>query len=116
MAKSPAFQFYPKDWLSDELVRRMSHTEKGIYIDLLSVCWVEQSLPADTEHLAQIIGMTPQRFLKLWTHSVLQQCFFVNGDGRLHHKRLDAERQKQENYRRRQSDNGSKGGRPKKGE
>ena len=30
--KSPAFQFYPKDWLADPDVACMTMAERGIYI------------------------------------------------------------------------------------
>jgi hypothetical protein len=36
--KSPAFQFYPKDFLTDENVRVMSLQERGAYITLLCLC------------------------------------------------------------------------------
>lgn len=98
----PAFQWYPKDFLSDENVLAMSYTERGIYITLLSVCWLQGSLPAG-EELAEMLKIPWPRFDKLWTGR-LSRCFVANGDGRLHHKRLDKEREKQEQFRRRQSD------------
>jgi len=112
--KAPAFQFYPKDFLSDEHVMQMSLTERGAYITLLSVCWLQGSLPLETDALARLLGLPLPRFTKLWENSVIRQCFTVV-EGRLRHKRLDLEREKQETYRRRQSDNGGKGGRPAKG-
>ena len=54
--KSPAFQFYPKDWLADPNVRAMTHAERGIYIDLLCSCWTEGSIPDDPEECARIAG------------------------------------------------------------
>lgn len=33
--KLPAFQFYPGDWLKDATLRRCTHEEKGVYIDML---------------------------------------------------------------------------------
>ena len=111
--KAPAFQFYVKDWLADERVRLMSHTEKGMYIDLMCFCWNEGSLPLDTDTLARLLHLPLPRFTKLWENSPLRQCFFVADDGRMHHKRLDAERAKQAAYRQAQSEKGKKGGRPK---
>lgn len=109
----PAFQFYPKDFLSDSNVLKMSYTERGLYITLMASCWMDGSLPSDLKELAQMLKMPAPRFSRIW-HGPLSQCFQANGDGKLHHKRLDAEREKQEQFRRRQSDNGEKGGRPKK--
>lgn len=103
--KRPAFQFYPRDFLSDERVRQMSHTERGIYITLLCLCWLETSLPLETDVLAKVVGMPIKRFTALWENSVLRKCFQLEEDGRLHHKRLDEERTKQTKFSRRQTDN-----------
>lgn len=111
--KAPAFQFYPKDFLTDEKVVLMSNTETGIYIRLLCFCWLEGTLPLDTESLTRMARMPLKQFTKLWEKSPLRSCFFVADDGRLHHGRLDQEREKQEIFARRQSDNGKKGGKPR---
>ena len=103
--KAPAFQFYPKDWQSDERVKLMSHTERGIYIDLLCHCWLEGSLPGDVTAIARIVHQSQARFSKSWD-GPLGQCFYLRDDGRWSQKRLDIERQKQHDYRRRQSDKG----------
>lgn len=102
--KVPAFQFYPKDFLTDERVRLMSHTERGVYITLLCFCWLEGTLPLETHALAKLVELPLPRFAKLWERSVVKQCFLVNCDGRMHHKRLDEERVKQVAFQRRQTD------------
>ena len=38
MAKAPAFQFYARDWLCDPELSQVSHTVKGVWIDML--CWM----------------------------------------------------------------------------
>jgi hypothetical protein len=38
--KSPAFQFYPKDFLTDDKVMEMSAELRGLYITLLCVDWL----------------------------------------------------------------------------
>lgn len=83
----------------------MSHTERGIYITLLCLCWLETSLPLETDVLAKLVTMPLARFTKIWETSVLRQCFQLEEDGRLHHKRLDAERAKQKGFSQTQSDN-----------
>ena len=103
--KAPAFQFYPKDFLTNEYVRLMSHTERGIYITLLCFCWLEGSLPAEVGQLAALSGVPATRFTKLWS-GPLSACFYVREDGRLGQPRLEKERNKQQEYRRRQSDKG----------
>lgn len=108
--KAPAFQFYPKDFLADSKVQRMSLTEKGIYIVLLSNCWLEGSLPTDLRKLASMVGMKLQQFERVWPVT-LEECFTVKGD-RLVHGRLEAERKKQAINRAARAANGSLGGRP----
>src|SRR5687768_14115762 len=71
--KSPAFQFYPKDFLSDENVRVMSMQERGVYITLLSICWIHGTLPASVERLAKLCGVPHPAFRKLWP--ALEPCF-----------------------------------------
>jgi uncharacterized protein YdaU (DUF1376 family) len=105
MAKeqAPAFQFYPKDLLSDIHFKAMSLKERGAYFTLLAVCWLERSLPADPETLARVLSVPNAEFKKLWIH--LAPCFREE-DGRLVHPRLELEREKQETFRQRQSDKG----------
>lgn len=105
--KSPAFQFYPKDFLADSHVMRMSMAERGVYITLLSTCWLEKSLPSDLEALARTVGLPAAVFRKLWP--AVAVCFVAQDDGGLIHPRLEKERQKQATHKQRASDNGSKG-------
>ena len=107
--KSPAFQFYPKDFLSDAHVMAMSLTELGAYWKLTCICWNEGSLPADTKSLARLLGVPAGHASKLWP--ALAPCFKVK-DERLTHPRLEVERRKQADYREKQAFNGRKGGRP----
>lgn len=49
MNKSPAFAFFPKDWISDIRVRTMTASQRGYYIDLLSYMWLEKCyIPVDS--------------------------------------------------------------------
>jgi uncharacterized protein YdaU (DUF1376 family) len=100
---APAFQFYPKDFLSDGNVAGMSLAERGAYITLLCICWRECSLPDDATRLARMVGATPKEFNKIWP--AVRVCFTQQGD-RLTHRRLDLERAKQDIYRKRQSNAG----------
>jgi uncharacterized protein YdaU (DUF1376 family) len=109
---APAFQFYPKDFLSSSKVSRMSMTERGIYITLLSYAWLDGSLPSDLGDLAKIVGMRADRFERIWKAGPLQECFICR-QTRVYNERLEIERKKQQEFRRRQSDNGKLGGRPK---
>jgi uncharacterized protein YdaU (DUF1376 family) len=111
--KSPAFQFYPNDFLADPNVVVMSLQERGAYITLLCLCWQPDGLPSDGHQLARMCGVPVTVFRKLWP--ALERCFrpHPTDQSRLIHPRLEKEREKQETYRRRQSDRGRMGGRPK---
>lgn len=110
--RAPAFQFYPKDFLSDERVRLMSLAERGAYITLICQCWSEGTIPADVAKMAKVIGTPEAPFRKLWP--AIATCFkpATNDATRLVHPRLERELKKQRAFRRRQADNGRKGGRP----
>lgn len=110
--KSPAFQFYPKDFLSSSKVRKMSLTEIGAYTVLLATSWLDGSLPNDLPELARTLGVKEAQFRRMWA-GPLGQCFYEK-NGRLLNDRLEDERKKQAEFRRRQGDNGRLGGRPKK--
>lgn len=101
---SPAFQFYPKDFLSDEKQVRMSLAAVGIYMRLICHCWNEGSLPADLVSLARLSGATKRQITELWPSIGI--CFRETAEGRLIHPRLEREREKQATYRQRQSDKG----------
>ena len=101
---SPAFSFYPQDWLSSPSVRAMPHSARGMYIDLLCLQWVDAdcSLPNDTVALARMVGGDPSEFNKHWDEH-LQECFTKVGAGpgriRLRNMRLYREFQTQKTRR-----------------
>ncbi|KKN83566.1 hypothetical protein LCGC14_0298050 [marine sediment metagenome] len=102
MAKSPAFQMYPKDWLSDHRVKRLSWAAKGYYAELLMLMWAEgtDSLPDDDAQIAKILGVR----LSQWGAIKSQIMYptdpmFLAENGRLVSERLRAERLKQQESR-----------------
>jgi uncharacterized protein YdaU (DUF1376 family) len=105
--RTPAFQFYPNEFLGSSKVRRMSMAERGIYITLLCSCWLDGSLPTDLTAIAETLHIKDAQFRKLWAH-VLHECF-VERNGRLVNVRLESERKKQADYRRKQKENASRG-------
>jgi uncharacterized protein YdaU (DUF1376 family) len=102
--RSPAFQFYPGDFLSDRNVVVMSMHERGLYITLICHAW-QSPLPADPVELSRICGVPLTSFRKFWP--AVSKCF-RDVDGQLVHPRLERERGKQQEYKRRQSDAASK--------
>lgn len=102
---SPAFQFYPKDWLSNGKVKSMTLEERGAYIDLLAIYWNEGGLPNDEAELAGLLGVPVRTFTRLWKK--VSRCFEVVGPN-LSQPRLEIEKAKQAAYREAQSLKGQK--------
>ncbi|GAB2866168.1 hypothetical protein [Hymenobacter ruber] len=111
MIKSPAFQWYPAEYLADERVTLLSLESEAAYVRLLNYCWREGSIPANPALLSAMCKYADVKVIKpalaLFIKSPTQP-------GRLIHKRLEEERSKQEAFRTKQADNGRNGGRPKK--
>lgn len=102
--KAPAFQFYPKDFLTDEKVLLMTNEEIGVYISLLCIDWLNDGLHADSFN-----DYDP--YLKLNGGSrLVRSCFDIHPDkeGYLTNNRLQKEREKQREWRRKSSEAGKK--------
>lgn len=108
--KSPAFQFYPSNFVSG--TADLSTEEVGAYWLLLCWQWEKGSVPADLTAQARIARLTRSRMSTAWTR--IARYFTPSEDGSLINPRLERERDKQAEFRRRQSDNGRHGGRPRK--
>jgi hypothetical protein len=117
MGKSPAFQFYPMDFLSDEKVRKMDYEQVGWYIVLLCHCWIEGSVPSDPIDALKLLKVNENTMESSNTLNVdvmaqlLANCFVSYGlaTGRLYNKRLDAIRKEQEERKKERSDSGKIG-------
>jgi|GEM_PF-3825750 len=107
--KSPAFQFYAAEFLSDENVAVMSNQEVGCYIKLICYCWREGSIPSDIKRISRLCGESTQIMSDLWPS--LAPCFAVTQEdrSRLIHPRLERERQKQIEHSKERSESGAKG-------
>lgn len=106
MNQPPAFQFYPKDFLADINVASMSMEERGIYITLLSYCWIEGWLPSGSTKLQRLCN-NPLNWEESWGN--ISPCFYEK-DGKLYHKRLEEERRKQIEWREKSREGGIKSG------
>ncbi|MEK9896932.1 MAG: DUF1376 domain-containing protein, partial [Burkholderiaceae bacterium] len=111
-SKSPAFQFYPSDFLSDHNQIVMTAEEAGIYIRLMAHSW-KHPLTNDMGKLAKLAGVTPEAMSTAWL--VVSTCFEQRSSGDWIHPRLERERRKQRLHSRKQTENGLKGGRPVEG-
>lgn len=103
--KSPAFQFYPDDFVGGK-VGMMTPEEVGVYVLLLCLDWNQGGFVEDHERLARWCRTTPKRFAAVWP--VLRENFMDCG-GRFYNPRLEQERQKQEQWRQKSSEGGKKG-------
>lgn len=95
MGKSPAFQFYPDDFLGSSKVAVMTPTEIGVYVLLLCMDWNGNGITYNPKLLARFCRMPEPEFAEAW--EVVRQCF-EERDGKLHNPRLEREREKQAKY------------------
>lgn len=105
MSKSPAFQFYAAEYLADEDVQLMTLEEEGCYIRLLAYCWREGSIPSDLDKLSRLCKGASTTVI-----SMVVKCFDqdVLNIGRMIHKRLEVERDKQREWKEKSSRGGRK--------
>lgn len=73
-SQSPAFQFYPKDFLTDIKVVLMPPAVRGMYVTLLCHDWLQDGLPEDAIWILCASGMTQEEWLK-GSWPLLQGCF-----------------------------------------
>lgn len=104
--KRPAFQWYPKDYLTDERVVPMTLEEEGAYRRLMDYCWLHGSLPNDMARLAAMCKASADHMAELWP--AIEPCFQLV-ENRWIHPRLEIERRKQDNYRKAKSKAGKRG-------
>lgn len=87
--KRPWFPFWVFDYLTDRQVLQMTMEERGIYLQLLCLQWVEGSIPNAMPTLCAILGFGPDRQrdpecearLKCNVERVLTACFEpIEGD------------------------------------
>lgn len=103
--KSPAFQFYPADWLGSQRVQLLSLEEEGAYLRLLCYCWLHGSIPSDESLAVKLLG---KGGLNVDITTVLAMFQPASNPGRLMHERLEAERRKQSDWREKSSIGGRK--------
>ncbi len=73
--KRPSFQFYPADWRVNAKLRRCSHAERGIWLDVM--CFMHDSdeygiLRWPLADIAQAIGCRPENLRALRKNGVLK--------------------------------------------
>lgn len=90
--RAPAYQWYPKDYLSSSAVNAMSLEEEGAYRRLLDFEWLDGSIPSSLPALARLCRVTPARMGRIWPG--IMACFVEHPDqpGRLVNERLERQR------------------------
>ena len=93
--KSPAYQWYPKDALSDAVMASMTNEVEGVYRRLLDHAWLEHGLPADLNLIVPLcrVGEDRAKFDVIWMQ--LSPLFPQGPDGRRRNPRQEEERKKQ---------------------
>lgn len=76
------FPFYYQAWMTDMNVQMLSHSEKGLYIDMLCSCFNEDGLPTDHKMLKRLFKCDEDDLQMVVT-------LFHERDGKLHNKKLD---------------------------
>jgi len=109
--KSPAFQFYPKDYLSNINVILMSNQARGCYITLMCHEWEAQGkgITNNIEELAKVCCENVDDLTMLWAS--IEMCFkpHPKDSTKLIHPRLEKERKKQKDNRKKRASAGKKG-------
>lgn len=100
--KSPAFQFYPQDFLLG--TSDLSAEEVGGYIRLLAHQWDKGGLPNNEKKLLKLAGVKPKALANILNKFELQE------DSQLRNKRLEKERTKQKEWKTKSSVAGKKSG------
>ncbi len=108
--QSPAFQFYPRDFLCDDKVMAMSASARGCYIVLLCHCWLSGSITSNVQELRRLSLYDGHDWPRTWGQ--LEKAF-VPRHGALVNPRIERERQKQATFREMKARAGQAGGKQK---
>ncbi len=100
---------YVGDYLRD--TTRLTTEQHGAYLLLIMDYWTNGPLPDDDSALAQVTRLQPVAWKR--NRAAIARLFHI-ADGEWHHKRIDEELHRAQQFIAKQKANGSKGGRPKK--
>lgn len=104
MATNPVFPLYYNDM--DRSTRDWTDSEYGCFMRLLVHQWAQGYLPSDMERLCRIAPTAEKNWAVIG-------CKFTDiGDGKIQNIRLEKIRNEQIEFKKKQSENGKKGGNP----
>ena len=75
--KRPSFQFYPGDWQSNSKLRRCTHEQKGIWMDVMCVLHDQEEYGVarfPLSEIAQAVGTSRAKLLQLVDKGILKGC------------------------------------------
>jgi uncharacterized protein YdaU (DUF1376 family) len=113
--KSPAFRFYPADFMGSPDVQAMDLEEVGAYVFLLCMAWQSDRhgyLEDNEDRLRRLARMNPAQWAL--SRDVLLSKFPIVEHGWRANSRMVQEAEKQRAYSEAQSAKGKRGGRPAK--
>lgn len=114
MDNSPAFQYYPKDWLA--LTQGFSIESFGIIWKTISFIWLSETqgmIENDDEIIAFSLSVDLEKWQEVKRLAIKKNIFKENKDGFLFCPQLFTILDKQNKNRAIRTENGKKGGRPK---
>lgn len=114
MSNPPAFQFYPKQWLGDDMVALMDLCAQGAHLRLMCFAWQQSppcTLPNDLGILSKWCGLSADAFAPVWAQVRLAWNF---RNDRWLSTGLHREYKKQKEYSKRQSTNAENGWRKRR--
>ena len=108
---SPAFQFYPNDWLASTNINLMTPAEEGAYIRLLAYMWNDPdcTLPNNIDELIRLSRLNEKDRGDIRVVIKCLQPFPNHPIEKLYNERLFLERKKQEEWSKKSSEGGKKG-------
>ncbi len=114
--RTPEVYFYEwsvNRWRTSETRARLTMAGRGIYRELLDLCYAQGSVPSDFQVLASMLGCAPVELETVWPQ--ISRHFYTDkkDKNRFRNAPADARRKQFFAYVRTQRENGKSGGRPK---
>jgi uncharacterized protein YdaU (DUF1376 family) len=105
----PWFPIYAQETLSDERFQSWTCEEKGAWFHLLLMCWREGSIPSSTEATRRMLHLDGADMQRVWA-AIGDR--FIPGEGadRLVSRRMESERDRAQEVRKKLAAAGAKGG------
>jgi uncharacterized protein YdaU (DUF1376 family) len=104
-----SFQFFARDFLTDERLMMMPLDAQGAYQRLRAYQWVEGSIPDNFDALAKMCGVAAREMKRMWVH--LDALFPSSAvfPGRRQNPELERIREENAAWREKKSEGGRKG-------